>query len=386
MTAPPVLPLAPRDTADVAALLREAPAHGAPLRMVAGGGWLDAGRPVASQAVPVSLDALRGIVAYVPGDLTLTARASTTLAEIEAATRAHGQWLPLDPVAGPAATVGATLATASFGAMAAEAGHPRDVALGLEVVDGRGVVARAGGRVVKNVAGFDLVRLHTGAWGSLGVITEVTVRLQARPVHEGTVALPCTGDPGALETLLAALRGAPITRIASALLDAARAEALGLGRHDVLLVRLGGNARAVAAQGRLVRALAPEGHDAPAACWEALRVPEPAGTWTLRVSQRPSGLAALWHAVGATLAAVPGASRLALAGRGIVRVTLPATAPVAEVVRALRALGAVVGERLPPAAWALVPAPEDRLSRGVRDAFDPCAILNPGILTAVGAP
>ena len=132
---------------------------------------------------------LSGITEYVPGDLTLTARAGTTLGEIRDATAAHGQWLALDPYGADEGTIGATIATASAGPLSTFFGGPRDLVLGVEFVTGDGVVARGGGRVVKNVAGFDLTRLITGSWGTLGVVTEVTLRLHARPRGDETFAL-----------------------------------------------------------------------------------------------------------------------------------------------------------------------------------------------------
>jgi len=161
--ASPVHAGAPRDTRDVADAVRDADASRTGLRIRAGGTWMEAGTPVAPGLRTLDVGALRGIVEYVPGDLTLTARASTTLAEIDEATRPHAQWLPLDPFAAPGATLGATLATASWGPLSGSIGLPRDLTIGLEFVDGRGIVVRGGGRVVKNVAGFDLVRLTVGA-------------------------------------------------------------------------------------------------------------------------------------------------------------------------------------------------------------------------------
>ena len=125
-------------------------------------------------------------MSYVPGDLTLTVRAGTSLSEIERVTREHDQWLPLDPYGSTDGTIGATIATASAGPLASSFGLPRDLLLGLEFVNGRGDVVRGGGKVVKNVAGFDLSRLLTGSWGTLGVITEVTLRLYALPKADRT--------------------------------------------------------------------------------------------------------------------------------------------------------------------------------------------------------
>jgi glycolate oxidase FAD binding subunit len=171
----------------VAEAVRDAARDGTPLRIAGRGTWLDAGHPVHASSV-LSLADDRGIVAYTPGDLTITVRAGTTLGDIAAALDEHRQWLALDPEGGPDVSIGATVATSSYGPAAALYGTPRDQLLGMTVVTGRGEIVRPGGRVVKNVAGFDLTRLMTGAWGSLGVITQVTLRVRSAGLEPGSVA------------------------------------------------------------------------------------------------------------------------------------------------------------------------------------------------------
>lgn len=374
----------PRDTADVADAIRQAAETGTTLRLVGAGTWLDAGRPTDPLAHRLDLGALRGIVEYVPGDLTLTARAATSLAEIDAATRPFGQWLPLDPWGDPRGTLGAVLATAATGPLAAHLGHPRDLALGIEFVDGRGTTVRGGGRVVKNVAGFDLVRLTVGAWGTLGVITEATMRLRARPECERTLALHVPREPRALALVLGALRRAPITPLAMELADAALARRLG-GTCDgaCILVRLAGNAASVAAQAAAVADLGTTDELAADAwtAWASAGVA--ADDWTLRCSAPPSQLAELWDAVGSAAGAPADAWRHASVERGIVRVVVPAGAArrLPSIVAVLSARWRIIGERLPGDAWdRLAPAVADRLSVGVRRAFDPHRLLNRGIL------
>src|SRR4029453_14619176 len=143
--------LRPTSVAEVREIVRDAMSDKAPLRIVGRGTWLDAGRPV-DAVRQVSLDGLTGIVDYTPGDLTLTARAGTTLAEIARATGAHGQWLPLEPWGGDAGSLGATAATATVGPVSGALGTPRDVVIGVEVVAGSGEVVRGGGRGGENVA------------------------------------------------------------------------------------------------------------------------------------------------------------------------------------------------------------------------------------------
>lgn len=174
----------------------------APLRIVGGGSWVQGGGPWAD-AVPLSTAQLRGVVEYVPGDLVITVSAGTTLAELATITGEHGQMLAMAPYGSAHATIGAAIATASPGPLSYGDYTMRDLVLGLQVVTGNGDITRAGGRVVKNVAGFDLVRLHTGAFGTLGVITEVSLRLHAVPARDDVVmGLVPHASTGALDDLI----------------------------------------------------------------------------------------------------------------------------------------------------------------------------------------
>lgn len=383
MSAPAGVRHRTRDTADVAECVRDAAARGEGLRIAAGGTWLDAGRPVHAPAALV-LDQLTGIVDYTAGDLTLTARAGTPLAEIARATAPERQWLALDPFGAPAGTLGATVATASAGPLACAFGTPRDNVLGLEAVTGDGRVVRAGGRVVKNVAGFDLTRLFTGAWGTLAVITEVTVRLRALAEADETLALAAPADEAALDALLRGLRSLPVAPLAAELLDEPLAARVGLAPQATLLVRVAGNASAVAAQRDALAALGtPE--PAPAGVWDALRGVEPPGAATARASRAPSHLAMVWTAVGRATTGAAGAMRHASVTRGVVRCILPrvADADAVRLADAARTIGAtLIAERLPAAAWETLPVdlPNAGLARAARRAFDPAGVLNPGIL------
>lgn len=379
-------PLRPRTTADVAAIVADAAERHAPLRIVGRGHWLDAGGPPPDDTTPLAVDALSGIVAYTPGDLTLTARAATPLATIAAVTAEHGQWLALDPFGSPDGTLGATVATASAGPLAHTFGTPRDATLGIEAVTGTGAVIRSGGRVVKNVAGFDLTRLFTGAWGTLGVLTEITVRLRARPPVDETWAVAVPAGGAALDALCAATRAAPIAPLALELLDARLAADVGLGERDVLLVRLGGGPDAVSAQRTAVQTLGLT-ESVSTTVWDALRGIEPPGAAVARVSDLPARLADCWRLAGEVGGAAP-IRRHASVGRGVVRVIAAAgDAPaVAALIHAARAGGdaggpTVIAERLPrtagPAPWSV---PNAALARRVKQAFDPAGVLNPGLL------
>jgi glycolate oxidase FAD binding subunit len=163
----------------VAETIHAAAAAQAPLRIAGRGTWLDGGSPVQSVRT-LSLAHDTGVTHYTPGDFVITVRAGTTLSELDETLRAHRQWLPLDPQGGRDVTIGATVATCSYGPLAELYGTARDQVLGMTVVTGKGEIIHPGGRVVKNVAGFDLTRLMIGAWGTLGVITQVTLRVRAQ--------------------------------------------------------------------------------------------------------------------------------------------------------------------------------------------------------------
>jgi glycolate oxidase FAD binding subunit len=126
-----------------------------PLRIVGSSTWLGAGRPVAANKT-LSVAQSSGVVDYVPSDLTITLRGGTTLTDLASTTRDNGQWFPLNPFGSDSGTIGATVATASSGPLAHGFGTIRDLVLGVEVVTGDAKIIRGGGRVVKNVAGFDM--------------------------------------------------------------------------------------------------------------------------------------------------------------------------------------------------------------------------------------
>lgn len=373
--------------ADVCDAVQDAVTTGRPLRLVGAGRWLDGGRPVPAHARPLSLRALAGVVEYTPGDLTMTVRAGTTLGAIEAATRPHGQWLALDPFGTDAGTIGATIATASCGPLAHAFGRPRDLILGIELVTGHAEVVRAGGRVVKNVAGFDLTRLMTGAWGALGVLTEVTVRLRARPGCDETLAVipPAGADAGAFARWLAACSRATGSAAAMELVNAPLARTLDAAlasEGPVLLVRLAGSPELVRFDTEALARAAPTMAVDPD-IWQRLRACEPPGASVVRLSGPPARVAETWADATAFALDAPTALMHGAIGRGVVRCIVPAGNAVAlgAAFARLPAAVTVIAERLPGPLWHLARSPvRDRLSRGVKHAFDPHDALNPGIL------
>ena len=156
---------------------------------------------VARRRVVLSTSELRGIEVYEPADLTLTAAAGTPLAELEAALGEHGQFLPFDPPQVSSRTLGDLVATGDGGPLSSSYGAPRDHVLGVTMVTGAGTVLKLGGRVMKNVAGFDLVRLVVGSRGSLGVVVSACIRVFPRPAVDRVLVLE-----GRLPDLLAAGR------------------------------------------------------------------------------------------------------------------------------------------------------------------------------------
>ncbi|HEX6795958.1 MAG TPA: glycolate oxidase subunit GlcE [Casimicrobiaceae bacterium] len=137
---------------------------------------------------------ISGIVSYAPGELVLTARAGTPLGEIEDALAAHGQMLAFEPPHhGEASTLGGVVASGFSGPRRPHAGAARDFVLGTRVIDGTGTSLAFGGQVIKNVAGFDVSRLMTGALGTLGVMTEISLKCLPKPKVETTRAVRCDG-------------------------------------------------------------------------------------------------------------------------------------------------------------------------------------------------
>jgi glycolate dehydrogenase FAD-binding subunit len=375
----------------IAEQLRSASGMGRRLRIRGAGTWLTAGRPVESDDT-VSVADDRGIVEYVPGDLTLTARAGTRMSEIAAATAAHGQWLPLDPWGGDDGTIGATVSTATSGPHAYSMGLPRDAVLGLEIVSGNGDVIRAGGRVVKNVAGFDLTRLMVGSWGTLGVITEVTVRLRAIPHRTRTVAMTAAPMATQLSALAVSLRALPFTPLASELVNAPLLRRLGIDLDgDALLVRICGNERSMAGQLDQLRAPALGGGtlaDVDDSVWGRLRTVETSGGAAWRWSRLPSAFGGTWTDAVAATRKLETAYMHGNPARGVVRVLATGAAGGGDDAALAAASSGFAGttaiEILPSAAWARVSSAVamDDVSRGIRRKFDPSGILNAGILGA----
>lgn len=172
--------------------VKQASADHTPLRIQGGDSKAFYGRAVADNSQVLDVSAYRGIVSYEPSELVVTARAGTTLDELEALLAEYGQMLGFEPPHfGAAATLGGTIACGLSGPRRPYAGSARDFVLGVKILKGNGEILSFGGQVIKNVAGYDVSRLMTGAVGTLGVILEVSLRVLPLPAQELTLVQPC---------------------------------------------------------------------------------------------------------------------------------------------------------------------------------------------------
>ena len=352
----------------------------AALRISGASTWMDAGAPVTADS-RVSLASDAGVVEYVPGDLTMTVLAGTPLSTIREVAASNRQWLALDPYGSAEGTIGATIATASYGPLAHFYGTPRDQLLGVEFVTGRGEIVRGGGRVTKNVAGFDLTRLVCGSWGSIGIITEMTMRLRALPDADVTVVTPLPQNVDALAGLLRTMRDQVVTPAAHEILNEARAGESGITSDASMLLRFCGNDAGVRVQLQRVANIC-DATSIDSSVWDVLRNENTAGDIVLRISTRKSDLPALWDFAGALSAEIPRLRMQASAGRGVIRMRLPESSlQHLKLALARKPRSQVIFEKLPAAAWhATERVPNVELNQRARNSFDPQRILNPGIL------
>ena len=208
--------------------------------------WLKPQHQTAANLI-VSTSRLNQIIEHEPADLIAIAQAGVKLVDFNTKLKENGQWLPLDPADDGRATIGGVVATGLGGAQQFGYGRPRGSVIGMKVVMADGSVIKAGGRVVKNVAGYDLCKLFTGSYGTLGVITEVNFKLRPRPAREATVIV--TGATGDLVSNARRIMDARLFPVAAEIVSPAFANRLGITSTDpALLVRFAGNEKGVAYQ------------------------------------------------------------------------------------------------------------------------------------------
>ncbi len=364
--------LAPVTPEAVAEELAGHAAAGRSVRVAGGGtraGW---GSPITTDAV-LSTRGLDAIAEHSHGDFTAVLGAGVPLADAQAAFAQAGQMLALDPPDAPGATVGGLVATADSGPRRHRYGTPRELVIGIAVALPDGTVARAGGRVIKNVAGYDLAKLMAGAFGTLGVIVELAVRLHPLPAGTATARV-AAGDPAVLARVAADLAHRPLELDA---LDVAWA-----GGEGAVLARFTGTTAAE----RAATVAGAEVVEDDEPLWQAQREGQRARAdrpdeVVVRVSALPSELAAMLAAAGDLGAAVVGR-----AGAGISYLRLPGADPAT--VAALRArlapspcvvLDAPAALRAAIDPWDLPEGGALTLARRVRERFDPMRTLNPGL-------
>jgi len=213
--------------------------------------WGGLGKPV---GMVVSSRKLDRIIDHAVADLTITVEAGVRLQDLQALLKPHQQFLPLDPLYSDHATVGGIMATGSAGSWRQRYGGVRDLILGFSFVRGDGKLAKAGGRVVKNVAGYDLMKLFTGSYGTLGFISQITFRLYPLPPLSQTLML--SGTAANIAQAAQTLRRSGLTPTAAELISPALTEKLGLGDQLSLLLRFQNLKEVVHAQADQVKQLA----------------------------------------------------------------------------------------------------------------------------------
>ena len=208
-----------------------------------GANWLNA-KAVKSANLVLSTKNLNRIIEHEPADLIAVAQAGVRLVEFNETLARNGQWLPLDPPDDGSATLGGVVATGISGAQEFGYGRPRGSVIGMKVVLGDGSIISVGGRVVKNVAGYDLCKLFTGSYGTLGIITELNFKLRPTPAAEST--LIATGKRTSLIIFAHSIISAALFPVAVELVSAKFASALGIQVDDcALLIRFAGTSKAV---------------------------------------------------------------------------------------------------------------------------------------------
>ncbi|CCE06528.1 glycolate oxidase, subunit GlcE [Bradyrhizobium sp. STM 3843] len=406
-----------RNAADVEEVVRAAIAGDQPIEIIGHGSKRAIGQPTATNAV-LDLSSLNAVISYEPNELIITVQAGAPLADVLSLIDSKSQQFAFEPVdTGPLlgapgrGTIGGMIAAGLAGPRRIKAGGARDHLLGAHAVSGFGESFKTGGKVVKNVTGYDLCKLLAGSWGTLAIMTEVTLKVMPRPEAERTVVLRGLDDGTANQAMTAAL-GSPFDVSGAAHLPAsiASAETDGLKaiagpQQSLTLVRLEGiTASAAHRAASLAKQLAPFGTTeilddaASAPIWSAIRdvVPfaanGPLGAWPVwRIVCPPVSGGAL----GRLLAQETGGEVIYDWGGGLIWLALPPQGDAAAAA-VRRHVGAVGGhatllrasEDVRRAVDVFQPQPAGvaALEARVRASFDPKAVLNRGRLRRSVAP
>ena len=393
--------------AEAGEVIAAATAGGQSLDIVAGGSKRGLGRPMRADHV-LDVSALAGIIDYEPSELVLTARAATPMAEIEEALLSERQMLAFEPpdwrsllagcevptANGGGPTLGGTIACNLAGPRRVRAGAARDHFLGFSAVNGRGDCWKAGSRVVKNVTGYDMCKLQSGAFGTLSVLTEISVKVMPRPETECSLALAVDDHATAVSLLAQALNTPHEVSAAAYLPRPAAARSRLSATRGAIVVRLEGPAPSVAFRsGALERLLgqATRLDEADSrAVWREIATVSPLlpdGGCIWRLCPAPAAAPAVLRSLHASFASAHavcdwGGGLLWLSldvdeagadgGAALVRAAMKQTDGHATLVRAPAAVRAVA-DVFEPVQGALA-----ALSRRVKAGFDPRGTLNPG--------
>jgi glycolate oxidase FAD binding subunit len=394
----------PADAAEAEQIVTWAAAESEPLEIAGGGSKRRLGRPAAAKHT-LDLGRISGIVDYEPPELVLTAHAGTPMAEIDAQLVAHRQMLAFEPPdwgallgseRGP--TLGGVLACNLAGPRRVRAGAARDHFLGFSAINGWGDGWKAGGRVVKNVTGYDLCKLQAGAYGTLSVLTEVSVKVLPAPETSCSVLLTGLADEDAIAALAKALNS-PHEVSAAAHLPAATASRSRIGEVSgagggVTVIRLEGPRPSVDYRAGALEAvlgpLARVEYTASVALWAEIGSVQPllarSDSIVWRICPTPSAAPSVLRRVQG---AIPSADGFYDWGGGLLWLSLDPAASAdcgaATVRGAVRQAGGhATLIRAPDPARETVPIFDppppalDALTRRVKAGFDPRGILNPG--------
>ena len=391
------------DQGELADAVRQAYGDGTPLYPIGGGTSLDYGLPAKLPGIGLAIAGLNRVVDYPSRDMTITVEAGITMAALAAELAREGQRLPLDAAQASSATLGGVVATNSSGPRRYGHGTVRDYVIGIGAVDGRGTPFKGGGRVVKNVAGYDFCKLLAGSLGTLAVIAQLT--LKVKPLAESSAFVACEPPSFAhAETLLADLVNSKATPAAVELLAGPEWSdvpelAVPEGGAARLLVGLEGTPAEVdwmvdeiARQWRAAGVASLEVHRGGMAegIWERLTDfgAKPDAPLTIKINVRPSAVTRLMELCRQL---DPGCSLAARAGNGIVlvrfsefsaadtsRVVLQRLQPAAAAAGGNAVVwSSAAGELTRQAIWGAA-ADDADVMRSVKRQFDPKGLLNPG--------
>ncbi len=391
----------PHSEADAAYVIRNAAARGTRLAICGGDTRSGFGNPVAGEET-LSSRGLSGIVDYEPAEMVMTARAGTPVAEIETALAANGQVMAFEPmdhrsVMGTSGepTIGGVFAANVSGPRRFVAGAARDSLLGIRFVNGSGEVIRAGGRVMKNVTGLDLVKLLAGSHGTLGFITEVTFRVLPVPQAVATIVVSGLDDAAAAQAMSVAMAMPVEVSGASHLPQSVKGRFLhgALPEGEATVLRLEGLQASVAVRAdKLAAAMAPFGRVSHLAAeesrrlWQEIRDVLPYAGTTHKALWRVSVAPSAAHQLVAALRLEAGIDAFYDWQGGLVWMQMEADPEAALLRRYIKALGGghATLVRAPERVRAMTPAFEPQpdavaaLSARIKEKLDPAGIFGPG--------